>query len=85
LVDSAPAVLDLDTRGIGLEPEQEADVDALAELVRGAPAVSGSVLGTAEGALAVVRAGVPAVVPLAGQRPEVTLLRLAQASIERTP
>jgi pyruvate, orthophosphate dikinase len=82
LVDQAPAVLDLDARGIRLEPERRADPEALAKVVQGASAVSGSVLGSAEGAQAVVRGGVPTVVPLAGQRPEVLLLRLAQASEE---
>jgi pyruvate,orthophosphate dikinase len=85
LLDAARDVLDLDVRGINLEPGRKPDVDALTELMRGARAVSGSVLGSAEGALAVIRSGVPAVVPLAGQRPEVLLLRLAQASQEQTP
>jgi pyruvate, orthophosphate dikinase len=80
LLHAAPELLDLDARGFGLEPERKPDVEALADAMRGAAAVSGSVLGSAEGALAVVRSGVPAVLPLVGQRPEVLLLRLAQAS-----
>jgi pyruvate,orthophosphate dikinase len=85
LVDVAPEVLDLDARGIRLEPDRKPDVDALTDEMRGASAVSGSVLGSAEGAIAVVRSGVPTVVPLAGQRPEVLLMRLAQAGQELTP
>jgi pyruvate,orthophosphate dikinase len=84
LLDSAPEALDLDARGLRVEPERKPDVDALVDLMRGAPAVSGSVLGSAEGARAVVRSGVPAVVPLPGQRPEVLLLALVQASLEPT-
>ena len=61
------------------------ELDSLADVMRGASAVSGAVLGSAEGALAVVRSGVPTVVPLAGQRPEVLLLRLAQASQRASP
>jgi hypothetical protein len=45
----------------------------------GAAAISGSVLGSAEGAQAAVRCGVPVIVPLPGQREEVLILRLAQA------
>jgi pyruvate, orthophosphate dikinase len=85
LLGTARDVLDLDAGGVRLEPDRKPDVDALADVMRGARAVRGSVLGSAEGALAVIRSGVPAVVPLAGQRPEVLLMRLAQASQEQTP
>jgi hypothetical protein len=85
LAEAAPDALHLDARGIRLEPDRKPDVDALADVMRGASAVSGSVLGSAEGAVAVIRSGVPTVVPLAGQRPEVLLMRLAQASQEQTP
>jgi hypothetical protein len=85
LLDAARDVLDLDVGGINLQPDRKPDVDALVDVMRGARAVSGSVLGSAEGAVAVIRSGVPAVVPLAGQRPEVLLMRLAQASQEQTP
>jgi pyruvate, orthophosphate dikinase len=85
LLDSASDVRDLDAVGIRLEPDRNLDVEALAQAIHGAPAVSGTVLGSREGAAAVVRASVPAVVPLAGQRPEVLLLRFAQAALERAP
>ncbi len=82
LREHAADVLDLDAQGIRLEPDRRADVDKLAAAIRGAAAVCGSVLGSAEGARAVIRSGVRTVVPLAGQRSEVLLLRLAQASEE---
>jgi hypothetical protein len=47
--------------------------------MRGASAVRGSVLSTAEGAVAVVRSGVPTVVALPGQHIATLLLRLVQA------
>jgi pyruvate, orthophosphate dikinase len=79
LAQGGAEVIDLDAAGIRLEPGRKPEIDDLLEAMRGALAVSGSVLNSAEGALAVVRSGVPAVVPLPGQRPEVLLLRLAQA------
>ena len=83
LRDDAENVLDLDAKGMRLEPDRGADSEALAEVMRGAQAISGSVLGSAEGAVAAIRSGVTTVVPLAGQRPEVLLLRLVQASEEQ--
>ncbi|HWE09111.1 MAG TPA: pyruvate, phosphate dikinase [Solirubrobacteraceae bacterium] len=74
-----PRVLDLDAAGLRLEPERRSDPAALARAMCGAAAISGSVLGSAEGAQAAVRCGVPVIVPLPGQREEVLLLRLAQA------
>jgi pyruvate,orthophosphate dikinase len=85
LADAWADVLDLDAEGIKLEPGHRPDIESLADVMRGAFAVSGSVLGSAEGALAVVRSGVSTVIPLAGQRSEVLLLRLAQASQDLGP
>ena len=84
VVEAAEDVLDLDEVGLRLDPDQKPDVDALVERMRGAAAVRGSVLGSAEGARAVLGSGVPAVVPTAGQRPETLILRLAQAREART-
>jgi pyruvate,orthophosphate dikinase len=80
-----PDVVDLDAAGLRLDPERRADPEELLQAMQGAAAISGSVLGSAEGAQAAVRAGVPAIVPLPGQREEVLLLRLAQASAEDRP
>jgi pyruvate,orthophosphate dikinase len=71
--------LDLDAAGHTVAPDAAPDVDALAEAMRGASAVRGSVLSTAEGAAAVVRSGVPTVVALPGQHIATLLLRLVQA------
>jgi pyruvate,orthophosphate dikinase len=81
VADEAPEVWDLDAAGLGIETE--ADPERLAERLRGAPAVAGSVLATPVGADAVLRAGVPVVVPLPGQPAAVMLLRLVQAVRER--
>ena len=72
-------VLDLDAAGLTVAPDAVADAERLAERMRGATAVKGSVLSTAEGAAAVVRAGVQRVVALPGQRAATLLLRLVQA------
>jgi pyruvate,orthophosphate dikinase len=75
-------VLDLDDAGLRLEPDRPADPEALSAAMRGAAAVRGSVLGSPEGVRAAVRAGVCTIVPLPGQREEVLILRLAQASLD---
>jgi len=80
VVDAAPEVLDLDAAGLSVDAE--VDPEALVERLRGAPAVAGSILATPEGARAVLRAGVPVVVRLPGQRTAVMLVRLVQAGSE---
>jgi pyruvate, orthophosphate dikinase len=82
VVDNATEVLDLDEAGFALDPEQEPDVDALAEKMAGAHAVRGSILSSAAGARAVLRSGVPVVVRLPGQHAAVLLLRLVQEAKE---
>jgi pyruvate,orthophosphate dikinase len=82
LAAAHPQVVDLDDAGLRLEPDRPADPEALVAAMRGAAAVRGSVLGSAEGARAAVLAGVPAFGALPGQREEVLLLRLAQARLE---
>ncbi len=80
VLETSPGdVLDLDAAGFTVAPDSTPDTDALADRMRGAPAVQGLVLGTAEGAAAVVRSGVPTVVALPGQHAATLLLRLVQA------
>ncbi len=78
VVDEAAGVLDLDAAGISLDPDAVLDADELAARMRGAGAVTGSVLSTEAGARAVLQSGVPTVVRLPGQHAAVLLLRLAQ-------
>ena len=80
VVDEAPAVLDLDSAGMSVDAE--VDSELLVERLRGAPAAAGSMLATQDGARAVLRAGVPVVVRLPGQRTAVMLVRLVQAGSE---
>jgi pyruvate,orthophosphate dikinase len=77
VVDEAQEVLDLDSAGLSLDPD--ADAELLIERLRGAPAVAGSVLTTSAGARAVLASGVPVVVRLPGQHPVALLLALVQA------
>jgi pyruvate, orthophosphate dikinase len=75
----AADVLDLDAEGVALDPEEAVDEDALAERIRGATAVRGSILSTDAGARAVLRSGVDTVVRLPGQHEATLLLRLVRA------
>ena len=77
VVDAADGALDLDAGGASLD-EGAPDVEALAETLRGAAAARGSALATAEGARAVLLAGVGTVERLPGQHEAALLLRLAQ-------
>jgi pyruvate,orthophosphate dikinase len=77
VVESAEGALDLDAGGAPLD-ESAPDVEALAESLRGATAARGSALATAEGARAVLKAGVVTVERLPGQQEAALLLRLAQ-------
>jgi phosphohistidine swiveling domain-containing protein len=79
VVDRAQDVLDLDAAGVTIDPQQPSNVDELAERIRGARAVSGSILSSEEGACAVLRSGVPVVVRLPGQHEAVLLMRLIHA------
>ena len=69
--------IDLDAEGVIVD-EGAPDVAALTESLRGAKATRGSVLATAEGARAVLAAGVGTVERLPGQHEAALLLRLAQ-------
>jgi pyruvate,orthophosphate dikinase len=82
VVDDAPAVVDLDEAGIGLDPDARVDVDALARRLRGAAAARGAVLATADGARAVLRSGLPVVVRADGQHRAALLLRIVQVLTE---
>lgn len=77
VVDSAEGALDLDAAGAALD-EGAPDAEALAGSLRGAAAARGSALATAEGARAVLEAGVGTVERLPGQHEAALLLRLAQ-------
>jgi pyruvate,orthophosphate dikinase len=77
VVDAEEGAVDLDADGVAVE-EGAPDAAALARRLRGASAARGSVLATAEGARAVLSAGVPRVVRLPGQPAAALLLRLAQ-------
>ncbi|HEX3238874.1 MAG TPA: pyruvate, phosphate dikinase [Solirubrobacterales bacterium] len=81
VVDAADGTVDLDADGAALD-EGAPDVDALALSLKGAAAARGSALATAEGARAVLLAGVPKVERLPGQHAAALLLRLAQESIQ---
>jgi pyruvate,orthophosphate dikinase len=80
VVDAAPESLDLDQIGLELDPEAGVDIAALADRMRDAPAVAGSLLSTADGARAVLRSGVRQVVARRGQHKAILLLVLVQAS-----
>jgi pyruvate,orthophosphate dikinase len=77
VVDEAGDAIDLDAEGVAID-EGAADLDTLSERLRGASAARGSILATAEGARAVLIAGVGTVERLPGQHEAALLLRLAQ-------
>jgi pyruvate,orthophosphate dikinase len=79
VLDDAPEIVDLHADGVGLDEGAPPDPDVMAERLRGAPAARGPLLATAEGATAVLRSGVPAVVRLPDQHPATLLLPLVQA------
>jgi pyruvate,orthophosphate dikinase len=79
VVEKAEDVLDLDRFGMDFDEKGQLDVDLLAEHMRGADAVSGSMLASADGARAVLKAGVPTVVCRPGRQEAVLLLGLVQA------
>jgi pyruvate,orthophosphate dikinase len=77
VVDAAAGAVDLDADGAAID-EGAPDVEALVETLNGAGAARGSVLATAEGARALLLAGVPKLERLPGQHVAALLLRLAQ-------
>ena len=79
VVEQAPDALDLDRFGVEFDAQGGLDVDELAGHMRGATAVRGSMLTSADGARAVLRAGVATVVRRADQQEAVLLLQLVQA------
>jgi pyruvate,orthophosphate dikinase len=80
VVDDAADAVDLDAGGAVVD-EGAPDLATLTEALRGASAARGSVLATAEGARAVILAGVGTVERLPGQHEAALLLRLAQEAI----
>jgi pyruvate,orthophosphate dikinase len=83
VVDDAEGTLDLDHCPVRMDEEGRLEVDALAEQMRDAQAVKGSMLTTIDGARAVLRSGVPTVVRGPGQQEAVLLLQLVHAGGER--
>jgi pyruvate,orthophosphate dikinase len=81
VVDEAPGAVDLDAAGTTLE-EGAPDPAAIVAGLRGASAARGSVLASAEGARALLEAGVGTVQRLPGQPAAALLLRLAQAKAQ---
>jgi pyruvate,orthophosphate dikinase len=79
VVEEAREALDLDHVGVEFDAQGGLDVDRLARHMRGASAVAGSMLTSADGARAVVQAGVPTVLCRPDQQQAVLLLRLVQA------
>jgi pyruvate, orthophosphate dikinase len=77
VVTAAEGAVDLDAGGAAID-EGAPDVGALTEALRGASAARGSAIATAEGARAVLKAGVGTVERLPGQHEAALLLRLAQ-------
>jgi pyruvate,orthophosphate dikinase len=83
VVDAAAEVRDLDAGRVRLDADGSLDIEALADQMRGAPAVTGSMLTTTDGARAVLRSGVSTVVPGPVQREAVLLLQLVRADEPR--
>jgi pyruvate,orthophosphate dikinase len=81
VVDAAEGAVDLDAEGAAID-EGAPDEAALTESLRGASAAKGSALATAQGARAVLGAGVGTVERLQGQHEAALLLRLAQEAIQ---
>jgi pyruvate,orthophosphate dikinase len=81
VLDAAEDVVDLDAEGAALD-EGAPDLAILTEALRGATAAKGSALATAEGARAVLGAGVGTVERLPGQHEAALLLRFAQEAIQ---
>jgi pyruvate,orthophosphate dikinase len=83
VVGKAKNVRDLDQARVPLDADGRLDVGLLADHMRGAPAVTGSMLATTDGARAVLRSGVSTVVRGPAQRTAILLLHLVQADAER--
>src|SRR5712691_2178480 len=83
VVDEAAEVRDLDQARVPMDADGRLDVELFVDHMRGAPAVTGSMLATADGARAVLRSGVSTVVRAPSQRAAILLLQLVQADRER--
>jgi pyruvate,orthophosphate dikinase len=83
VVDEAAEARDLDEGHVRMDADGRLDVEAIVDEMRGAPAVTGSILTTTDGARAVLRSGVSTVVRGPAQREAVLLLQLVHADGER--
>jgi pyruvate,orthophosphate dikinase len=83
VVDEAAEVRDFDQARVPIDADGRLDVDLLADHMRGAPAVTGSILTTTDGTRAVLQSGVSTVVRGPAQRAAILLLQLVQANEKR--
>ena len=83
VVEEAAEVRDLDQARVPMDADGRLDVELFVDHMRGAPAVTGSMLTTTAGARAVLQSGVTAVVRGPSQRAAILLLQLVHADRER--
>ena len=83
VVEEAAEVRDLDQARVPMDADGRLDVELFVDHMRGAPAVTGSMLTTTDGARAVLQSGVTAVVRGPSQRAAILLLQLVHADRER--
>jgi pyruvate,orthophosphate dikinase len=83
VVEQAAEVRNLDQARVPMDADGRLDVELFVDHMRGAPAVTGSMLTTTDGARAVVQSGVSTVVRAPSQRVAILLLQLVHADRER--
>src|SRR5712692_5984379 len=83
VVEEAAEVRDLDQARVPMDADGRLDVELFVDQMRGAPAVTGSMLTTPDGASAVLQSGVSTVVRGPSQRVAILLLQLVHADRER--
>jgi len=83
VVEEAAEVRDLDRARVPMDADGRLDVELFVDHMRGAPAVTGSMLTTTDGARAVLQSGVSTVVRAPSQRAAILLLQLVHADRER--
>jgi pyruvate,orthophosphate dikinase len=83
VIERAAEVRDLDQARVPMDADGRLDVELFVDHMRGAPAVTGSMLTTTDGARAVLQSGVSTVVRAPSQRAAILLLQLVQADRQR--